>query len=77
MGHPPRRGVPGSGVTSPPDSVDSREEYEGGHEAMLEKEKKQTSVSVVTTTDELYRSILRRKSLRSSGIQWGSICRPR
>ncbi len=35
----------GSGATSPPDSVDSREEYEGGYEAMLEKEKKKTSVS--------------------------------
>jgi len=44
----------GSGATSPPDSVDSREEYEGGYEAMLEKEKKKTSMS----------SILRRKSLQ-------------
>jgi autophagy-related protein 18 len=36
----------GSGATSPPDSVDtSREEYEGGYEGMLEKEKKKTGVS--------------------------------
>ena len=35
----------GSGATSPPESVDSREEYEGGYEAMFEREKKKTSVS--------------------------------
>lgn len=35
----------GSGATSPPESVDSREEYEGGYEAMLEREKKKTSMS--------------------------------
>lgn len=43
-----------SGATSPPESVDSREEYEGGYEAMFEREKKKTSMS----------SILRRKSLQ-------------
>ena len=34
-----------SGATSPPESVDSREEYEGGFEAMFEREKKKTSMS--------------------------------
>lgn len=34
-----------SGATSPPESVDSREEYEGGYEAMFEREKKKTSMS--------------------------------
>ncbi|KAF8325712.1 WD40 repeat-like protein [Amanita rubescens] len=53
-GSGPSSSSSGSGATSPPDSVDSREEYEGGYEAMLEKEKKKTSVS----------SILRRKSLQ-------------
>ncbi|KAF8632518.1 hypothetical protein AX15_001850 [Amanita polypyramis BW_CC] len=43
-----------SGATSPPESVDSREEYEDGYEAMVEKKEKKSSVS----------SILRRKSLQ-------------
>ncbi|KAK2464078.1 hypothetical protein APHAL10511_003908 [Amanita phalloides] len=42
-----------SDATSPPESVDSREEYEGGYEAMVEKEKKKSMSS-----------ILRRKSLQ-------------
>ncbi|KAM6492800.1 WD40 repeat-like protein [Amanita muscaria] len=45
-------------ATSPPESVDSREDYEGGYEAMFEKNEKKDKKKVSVS------SILRRKSLQ-------------